>query len=40
VRNGRQSSPTPAALALKADRFLLDEDVAAVTAAAQAANVP
>jgi hypothetical protein len=31
---------TRAAQALKAERFLLDEDVAAVTAAAQAASVP
>jgi hypothetical protein len=34
------SAVTRAAQALKADRFLLDEDVAAATAAAQAANVP
>jgi Alpha/beta hydrolase domain len=34
------SAVTRAAQALKAERFLLDEDVAAATAAAQAANVP
>ena len=34
------SAVTRAAQALKAERFLLDEDVAAVTAAAQAASVP
>jgi hypothetical protein len=34
------SAVTRAAQALRAERFLLDEDVAAVTAAAQAASVP
>ena len=34
------SAVTRAAQALKAERFLLDEDVAAATAAAQAASVP
>jgi hypothetical protein len=34
------SAVTRAALALKAERCLLDEDVAAATAAAQAASVP
>jgi hypothetical protein len=34
------SAVTGAVLALKAERFLLDEDVAAATAAAQAASVP
>jgi Alpha/beta hydrolase domain len=34
------SAVTRAALALKAERFLLEEDVAAATTAAQAASVP